>query len=272
MSSILRRHLDLLTVLYGVLGLILFVLPYEAAGDFAWRVSPMVTMTIGSWCLGNAWAAFVAARRGDWASALGVTVYFAAFGLLESGVVLAFHQNLMLAHPLAWLYVLALAVNCLFTIVVVIEWFRNGAVLVRSGRRLTAAEIALTLVFVILVAFLGLYGLLAVAGMRGLNAGIFPEVLSAFTLRSFGAFYLAVALAVIPLLLTRGLGNLLGHGFASYGAIVFITASAVAFIRHFDFANRPTQFIYIGIYVLVGSVVGFYLLRYGTGREMKEAR
>jgi hypothetical protein len=43
----------------------------------------------------------------------------------------------------------------------------------------------------------------------------------------------------------------------------------LAFIGRFDFAHRPTQFIYIGIYVLVGAVVGVYLLRYGTGRDQK---
>ena len=59
---------------------------------------------------------------------------------------------------------------------------------------------------------------------------------------------------------------MLAHGFASYGALGFITLAAIAFIGVFDFAARPTQLIYPGIYVLVGAIVAAYLLRYGIGR------
>ena len=270
MPSGLRALLYLLTLLYLVLGLILFVVPAKAAGSFAWSVSPMVTMTIGAWCLGNAWGGFVAVKRSQWASALGVTVYFTCFGLLQAAVLFQFHQRLALGHPLAWLYVLALAVNCVFAVAAIVAWLRGGsAVVVPVGRPFSILESGLTVVFILVVSFLGLYGLLATPGMRGLNATIFPEVLSPFTLRSFGAFYLSIALGVVPLLITRGVGNLLNHGYASYGALVFITVAALAFIGRFDFAHRPTQFIYIGIYVLVGAVVGVYLLRYGTGRDQK---
>ena len=62
-----------------------------------------------------------------------------------------------------------------------------GRPTVRSARVFTAA-------FVIFVGFLGLYGILAPNGAVGTSGGIFPEVMSDFTLRSFGAFYLALAL------------------------------------------------------------------------------
>jgi hypothetical protein len=133
------------------------------------------------------------------------------------------------------------------------------------GPRTGAVTIGFATAFILLVGFLGLYGLTAVPGMRGLNAGIFPELLTPFSLRAFGAFYLALALAVVPLLWVRGRDNLLTHGFAAYGLIVFITAAAFINIGAFDFAARPTQSIYIGIYLLVGGVVGVYLLRFGTG-------
>jgi hypothetical protein len=137
----------------------------------------------------------------------------------------------------------------------------------RAGAPTGAATAGFTLAFILLVGFLGCYGLLAVEGMRGLNAGVFPEQLSPFSLRAFGSFYLALALAVIPLLWSRGRDNVLTHGFCAYGLILFITAAALVFIDRFDFAARPTQAIYIGIYLLVGTVVGVYLLRYGTGAE-----
>ena len=50
-------------VLYAALGGILFVFPGKMAPVFAWKVSVFVTMTIGGWCLGNAWLAWISARR-----------------------------------------------------------------------------------------------------------------------------------------------------------------------------------------------------------------
>jgi hypothetical protein len=128
-------------------------------------------------------------------------------------------------------------------------------------------SVSWAVIFILIVGFLGLYGLLAVPGMRGLNRSIFPELLSPFSLRAFGSFYLVLALTVIPLLIVRGLGNLLNHAFAMYALIVMITVAAFVHIGQFDFANRPAQLTYIGIYIAVGVVVGIYLLRYGTGAE-----
>jgi hypothetical protein len=133
------------------------------------------------------------------------------------------------------------------------------------GARVDTLGLFWAVLFILVVGFLGLYGLFAIPGMRGLNRGIFPELLSPFSLRAFGSFYLALALAVIPLAMMRGLGNLLSHAFAMYALIVLITAAAFVHIGQFDFANRPTQLTYIGIYLAVGAVVGVYLLRHGTG-------
>jgi hypothetical protein len=192
------------------------------------------------------------------------TLYLALFGPLQAAVLIGFRTLLLPDRPLTWLYLAALAINVAFACTVALEWWRRP-VLCRVGAPLGPAEIVLTIAFILLVGFLGLYGLAATAGMRGLNAAIFPEPLSMFTLRSFGAFYLALALAVVPLLIARGRDNLLTHGFAQYGLIIFITLAGLAFSDRFDFVARPTQIAYLGIYCLVGAVVGFYLWRYGTG-------
>jgi hypothetical protein len=261
-----RALLSATALLYAILGAILFVAPSWAAANFAWTVSPMVAMTIGGWCLGNACSAWVSLRR-DPAAAFCPTLYLVLFGPLQAAVLIGFRALLLLDRPLAWLYLAALAVNVAFAGTVARDWWRNRPVVRRVGAPFGATEICLTIVFILLVGFLGLYGLAATAGMRGLNAAIFPEPMSAFTLRSFGAFYLALALAVVPLLIARGRGNLLTHGFAQYGLIVFITLAGLAFIDRFDFDGRPTQIAYLGIYCLVGAVVGFYLWRYGTGHR-----
>jgi hypothetical protein len=52
----------LVSILYAILGAALFFFPEGMAPVFAWKVTGFMTMTIGGWCLGNAWLAFVAAR------------------------------------------------------------------------------------------------------------------------------------------------------------------------------------------------------------------
>ena len=268
-SPVMRSLLYVMTAGYAVLGAILFIAPHWASGSFAWNVSPFVAMTIGGWCIGTAFASFIVARRGSFAALICPITYLALFGLFETAVLAAFRERLLIANPLAWLYCATLAVTVVFALMAVLEAMRRP-VLVRVGAPLGAGAIAYVVIFILLVGFLGIYGLTATPGMRGLNASIFPEVLSPFSLRAFGAFYLALAFAAIPLLLVRGMGNLVNHGFAAYALIVFITAAAFVFIGQFDFAARPTQLVYIGIYLLVGAAVGFYLLRYGTGAAMQE--
>jgi hypothetical protein len=264
-SPVLRAFLYVLAAGYGVTGAILFVAPTWAAGNFAWRVSPFVAMTIGGWCLGNAWLALIAARRARWPVVLCSIVYLALFGLLEAGVLVTFRERVLLGSPLAWLYLATIGATCLFALAALLDGLRKRPVMAAVGAPTGAVTAGLALGFILFVGFLGLYGLLSVEGMPGLNAGIFPERLTPFSLRAFGAFYLALAVAVIPLLFARGLDNVLTHGFAAYGLIVLITAAALVFIGQFDLAARPTQAIYIGVYLLVGATVGVYLVRYGTG-------
>jgi hypothetical protein len=179
------------------------------------------------------------------------------------GVLAAFSDRVLLASPLAWIYVTALLLTCLLAVVAAVEAWRRRPVLIEIGPRFGGVTLILTAIFILLVGFLGCYGLLAVEGMPGLNGGIFPERMTMFSLRAFGAFYLALAIGAVPLLRARGHGNVLTYGVAAYGLIVFITMAALVFIGHFDFVARPTQAIYLGVYLLVGIVVGIYMLRYG---------
>lgn len=266
-SLSLCRLLYILAAAYGLLGAILFVAPHWASTHFAWQVSPFIAMTIGGWCLGTALACFIVARRQDWPAMVCPIVYLGLFGVFETAVLIAFRDRLLLANPLAWLYVATLIGTCGFAIAAAMEAMRRRPVLVPRGPHLGATAIGLTVGFIALVGFLGIYGLTATPGMPGLNAGIFPELMSPFSLRAFGAFYLALAIAVVPLLVARGIGNLVSHGFAMYSLLVFITAAAVVFIDRFDFAGRPTQMIYIGVYLAVALGTGVYLVRYGMGSK-----
>jgi hypothetical protein len=260
----LRAGLYLVGAAYTVTGGVLFFAPTWASNHFAWRVSPLIAMTIGGWCLGTGWLCFVAGRRAHWPMIVSPLVYLAAFGILETGVLAAFRDRVLLASPLAWIYVAALLITCLLAIAATVEAWRRRPVLTEVGRRFGGITLILTVIFILFVGFLGGYGLLALENMPGLNGGIFPERMTMFSLRAFGAFYLAVAIGAVPLLRVRGRGNVLTYGFAAYGLIVFITMAALVFIGHFDFVTRPMQAIYPGVYLLVGTVIGIYLLRYGT--------
>jgi len=53
-------------LLYAILGALLFLFPAQLAPVFAWKVTAFMTITIGGWCLGNAWLAYINARRWEW--------------------------------------------------------------------------------------------------------------------------------------------------------------------------------------------------------------
>ena len=166
---------------------------------------------------------------------------------------------------MAWLYLTALGANVLAALVGILDWLRRRPVSVFSGARVGTGHRAAVVAFVVFVGFLGGYGMVAQIGSPGTNGGIFPEEMSLFTLRSFAAFYLALALAALPLIMERSLSTLLHHSIASYGLIAAITAAAFANIGLFDFRQRPGGLLYIGAYLIVGIPLLFAFSRLGTG-------
>lgn len=255
----------LLAILYAVLGAVLYILPESLAPLFAWKVTPFMTMTIGGWCLGNAWLAWITARRWQWSLVYTALLYLWLFGLGEFLVLINFRDKLALAHPVAWLYVITLSINALASLIGFMEWLGNRPALEWFGPLTSRGQYAATVAFVIFVGFLGLYGLTAPMGAPGTNGGIFPEIMSPFTLRSFGMFYLTIALAVVPFLWNRNLSAILHHSIASYGLIVFITLAAFVYIGLFDFGERPGGLLYFLAYLAVGIPLPFVFRKLGTG-------
>jgi hypothetical protein len=266
MLSNLSRLLTYLTgLLYVSLGFLLFFLPEQFAPVFAWKVTPFMTMTIGGWCIGNAWLAWLTARRWQWNVVYSALLYLWLFGVGELLVLFNFRDKLVLAHPIAWLYLLTLVVNAITAVVGVIDWIRIRPKLASSNREFSTAQSAATIAFVFFVGFLGLYGSNAQIGAPGTNGGIFPEMMSLFTLRSFGMFYLTLAVAVVPYWWNRNVNAILHHSIASYGLIIFITIAAFIYIRLFDFANKPGGFLYFIAYLAVGIPLIFVFQKLGTG-------
>jgi hypothetical protein len=253
-------------VLYAVLGAFLFFLPEQLAPAFAWKVTPFITMTIGGWCLGNAWLAWISAKRWQWNFVHIALIYLWMFGIGELLVLFLFRDKLVLAHPIAWLYLITLLVNGLAAAVGVFDWLRIRPLPGSSSPSFTPRQNTALMAFIVFVGFLGLYGCIAQIGAPGTNGGIFPELMSLFTLRSFGVFYLTLALGVVPYLWNKDLNAILHHSIASYGLIAIITAAAFAHINLFDFTARPGGLLYFGAYFAVGIPLIFVFRKYGTGK------
>jgi hypothetical protein len=253
MLSNTSRWLTYLTAtLYAVLGILLFFLPEQFAPVFAWKVTPFMTMTIGGWCLGNAWLAWIAARRWEWRRIYSALLFLWLFGIFESYVLFSFRDKIQLAHPIAWLYLMTLGVNLLTAVLGIVEWFRLRPARQSFGEPVVGWQRLAVIVFVLAVGYLGLYGVFAQIGWASTQGEIFPEVMSLFTLRSFAFFYLSLALAVVPLVWEPNMSTLLSHAFAAYGFIVAITLAAFVYIRLFDFAAQPGGLLYFGAYLVVG--------------------
>jgi hypothetical protein len=85
MLSTTSRWLTYLTaIFYAILGAPLFAFPEQLAPVFAWKVTAFMTMTIGAWCLGNAWLAFVVARRWRWSLVYPSLYYLWIFSITTS--------------------------------------------------------------------------------------------------------------------------------------------------------------------------------------------
>jgi len=264
MLSNVSRWLTYLTaILYAILGLLLFFLPEQLAPVFAWKVTPFMTMTIGGWCIGNAWLAYYAARRWEWRRIYSALLYLWLFGIFESYVLFAFRDRIQLVHPIAWLYLVTLALNLLIAILGISDWLRIRPARKPFGEPVLWWQRLAVIVFVLLVGYLGLYGVFAQIGGPSTQGEIFPEVMSLFTLRSFAFFYLSLGLAVVPLVWERNMSTLLNHAAAAYGFIVAITIAAFVYIRLFDFAERPGGLLYFGAYLIVGIPLLFVFAKYG---------
>ncbi|MES2564140.1 MAG: hypothetical protein V4637_15615 [Pseudomonadota bacterium] len=269
LTSTSRRFTYLLAFLYALLGALLFFAPAQSSSLFAWKVSPFVTMTIGAWCLGNAWLAWATAKRWDWQHVRTALYYLWFFGLLETAVLVIFREKLQVVHPIAWLYVVTLIVNALAAVWGISVALRSRSSIESAGERPTLIMRIIIVAYVVFVAALGVFGAMRGLNGRGTTGAVFPEAMSAFSLSSFAAFYFALSLSALPLLWTRERGTLYHHGYASYGLVFIITAATFVYLDRFDFTARPLGLIYVGAYLLIGLITTYYLLKYRGGEKAR---
>src|SRR6266511_5121848 len=157
MLSNTSRWLTYLTgVLYAILGLLLFFLPGYFAPVFAWKVTPFMTMTIGGWCIGNAWLAWITVRRWQWSLVYSALLYLWLFGVGELFVLFNFRDKLVFVHPIAWLYFITLICNTITAVVVFIDWLRIRPRIASSNREFSTSQYAATVAFNLIIRRLGL--------------------------------------------------------------------------------------------------------------------
>jgi hypothetical protein len=244
-----RTLIRVLAVVYALLGIVLFIAPDWSASNFSWKISSFVAMTIGGWCIGNAYTAWEAARLGRWSLVYGNVVYLWVFGVLEVAVLILFREKLILNVALAAPYLLALTLNLVIAILLTKEWLQNKPEMAAEGFNIPSWVRGLMVVFILFVGFLALYGWVSGADGHGTDASVFPEPLTVFTLRAFASFYAALASAVVPMLWAKGSDTVLTLGKAGMSFIVAITIAALAYLKLFNFSEHPGQLIYMGAYV-----------------------
>lgn len=262
LSSTSRRLTRLLAVLYGVLGIVLFIVPGWAANNFSWKISSLVAMTMGGWCLGNAIWAWETSRVWRWSIAHPCLIYLWSFGVSETLVLFLFRDAVRLREILAWPYFLVLGVNLLAAVVGVIDWLRLRPKVMPAGAPMPWWARGMVVVFILFVLFVGGGAALANKGGLATEGGIFPDKMSLFTVRAFAAFYLSLVIGIVPVLFARGIEPLLIYMRTGIPLIVSITAAALLHADLFDFSTRSGGLLYLGSY-LAAFVGALAILAYG---------
>jgi hypothetical protein len=246
-----RAAIRIGSVLYLLLGLVLFAAPEFSASAFPWAIRPLTAMTIGGWLLGNGAALWFASAPGPAARVMPVLAYVAAFAALELLAVIAFRVALRLDGLLAIPYLLTLGVSLIASAFGMLELRTSTDVVVIEDDPLPSVDRRLLLGLLVFVTALAVGGFLAGNGGLSTTGKIFPEDLSLFTVRAFAAFYLALAIGIAALLLRPGVGSAVMLGIAGIALIIPILLAAALHFGAFDFAARPLGILYLAAYVVV---------------------
>lgn len=243
-------------------GALLFFAPAWAAERFPWGVTPFVAMTIGGWCIGVTCFSWIGGRRGPIGAVLPVLTFVWLFGLSEIVVIFIDKPAFRVDAPLALPYVLSLALTLAsggFGLLELVHRTSGGEDLhggdagtVRDGVR--AVLLLLALVLGVLAA-----GVLIAGTVSAATSGkVFPEPVTLFTVRAFGALNLSLAVGALIAAVRRSHSASVWLALAAGFLIVPTLLAAFANFGAFDLANRPLGAVYVGAYlVLLVLIVPF---------------
>lgn len=257
-----RAAIRIGALLYIGLGIVLFAAPEWSASAFPWSVSPFVAMTIGGWLLGNGVGAWFAAASGPAARVTPVLVYLTVFGASQLLVAIAFRAVLKLDVILAVPYLLTLGFTLVAAAFGLLELRSTTAIVLDHEAPLSRTIRRLLVPLTVLLVALAVGGFLAGPGGLSTSGSIFPETLTLFTVRAFAAFYAALAVGVVALLLRPRAASAVLLGIAGVALTVPILAAAFLNVGAFDFLGRPLGILYLAAYVVVFFPAVLFLWRH----------
>jgi hypothetical protein len=257
LSTTSRSLTVAVTAASAVVGAVLFLAPGWAAPRVAWAVTELMVMSIGAWFVGNAFWGWRILRDWRWAVIGPGLVYLWSFGLLECAVVLAYRDKLTMDSPVAWLYLGSIVLIALTGVAGIVDLVRLRPRRDIPGRPFPTYQRLLAWAFVLFVGFLFVTAIRRPEAAVG--GGVFPEDMSAFTLRTFGVYFLALVLGALAVLRRTSGDAALAHLAGGLGITVPILVASLVYIEVFDFSAHPGQWIYIGAYVAV-IVIGVPVL------------
>lgn len=240
-----------LFILYSILGIILFFNPEWSSTQFAWKISPFVAMTIGGWCIGCAFFAWKSFQSGDWKLIYPNLIFLWIFGLLETLVLFAFKNKVLINSTLAIIYTGTLILNSIFAIFGI--WFLAKNSLPKDSGNISKPKwlqigINIGIFFVSGIAL----GALTTANGGNVTSGKFlPETLSLFTMRAFGAFYLSLVLTGLTLIKNKSILPVLAFIEGGLALTIPITIAALIYFPIDRLINFPGGMIYIFAYIVV---------------------
>jgi hypothetical protein len=246
LSSALRTLLLITAVVFVVVGAVLYVAPSWAASRFPLTGSAFAVMTVGSWFLGGAFLAWHSVRDARWPAVYPGIVFLGAFAALEAGV-LIMHADDARSSALTWIYVAALAVALGVALAAALERMRIRGKVQPVGRPVPVWVRVITVLFLVFDFYI------AVSLLLGTTDGgrIWPGSLPLPMGRAFGAFYLALGLAVAPTLFARRDAPIMWLMPGGVVGAVLILIPALVYLELFDFSAEPGGLIYIGTFLVI---------------------
>jgi hypothetical protein len=109
LPALLRLLFLFQTVVFAVYGIVLLVVPVEAAAWWPWTLTPLTGRAVGAWLTAIAVAGAGVLIENDRRSAAGAAQSYAFLGVLQLVAVWRFAGDVDWSHPLAWPYVAFMA-------------------------------------------------------------------------------------------------------------------------------------------------------------------
>lgn len=246
-----RRRLQWIgAVALTIFGVLAFLLPDWAIGQFPWGAGQIMVQTMGAWGIGTAAIAVLAAMQARQDRILGLNVYLWLFGILELLVVIAFIDRLQLGHLLTWPYLVGLLALAASAVAGLLGWWSERPNLRAPQGTVTGWMRAVAIGLGGFTAFLAVGTLMAGPEGQTAQGGVLPEPMSLFSIRAFSAFLAAISAATLSMLLPR---NPRPAWELDRGGFILSTIILVAALLHlgaFDFGARPGGLVYILAYAI----------------------